>query len=400
MNPPKEKLRIMLRKLALCLLNLICLSPLLAQTPAGVERVDFYQSGEKKFEALLADMQQARNFINVEYFIFANDQIADRLLTVMRRKAREGVKVRLIIDGYYDVDREYNYSKRLGMLRGDGIEVYIYNPFDFPYINHVLRDHRKIVVIDGRIGYTGGFNVADYNIHGKPGIYGSYVDTHVRLEGAVVSQLNNLFFEHFNRLSDEDNAAVEVVAGTGKAGRAAIVARGKYDGRKKEMRKAVISFIDNANHDLYIQSPYLLPTPGVRRALRRAIQRGVKVHVMFSKKGDTPSFDLGNISYARKLQRKGAEVWLYQDAFLHSKVLTADGESCMVGSMNLDYRALRWNEEVGAVLYGSEPANWLDSAFVAAKENCVRMNDDYYSNLSRKTRISGHLIEYLLSWCL
>lgn len=386
----------MMRQIQIIIIALMAACGGLLGQPAS-NRVDFYQRGADKFEALLSDMQQAKEYLHVEYFIFANDQIGDRMLVMMRKKAREGVKVRLIIDGYYDVNRHYDYSKRLGMLRGDGIDVHIYNPYVFPYANHVLRDHRKIVVIDGRVGYTGGFNVADYNIHGKPGVYGSYVDTHVRLEGPAVVQLNDLFLEHFNRVSGED---IALSSDTLTDSNVQIVARGRKDNKKQQMRKAVISFIDGAKHDLYLQSPYLLPTPGVRRALRRALGRGVKVHVMFSEKGDTPSFDLGNVAYARTLQRRGAEVWLYRDGFLHSKVLTSDGTDCMVGSMNLDYRALRWNEEVGAVISDNAAAAWLDSTFVSAQEHCTRMDDLYYSNLPRKRRISGYLIDYFLSWCL
>lgn len=376
-----------------------------AQTQVPVEQVDFYQNGSDKFEALLADMQKAKHHLHVEYFIFANDAIADRMLQVMRRKVREGVKVRLIIDSYYDVKREYNYRYRIGMMQADGIDVYLYDPYKFPYINHNMRDHRKIVIIDGKVGYTGGFNVADYNIKGKPGEYGGYVDTHVRLEGAVVEQLQALFNSHFEHVGGSPFGGENYFPYTyglecdGNY-EAAVIARGRHDGKRRELRKAIVRFINNAQHDITIQSPYILPTPGVRRALRKALRRGVKVSVMFSEKGDLETLDLGNISYARQLQRRGAEVWLYQDAFLHSKVLTADGNTCMVGSMNLDYRALRLNEEVGVIVYGEKPTRQLNESFEKAKSNCIPMDDEYLKKLRLTRRISGRMIDYFFSWGL
>lgn len=371
-----------------------------------IEQVQFYQNGNDKFEALIADMQQARHHIHVEYFIFANDDIADRLLQVMRRKVRQGVKVRLIIDGYYDVKRDYNYRYHLGMLQADGIDVHLYNPYVAPYINHNLRDHRKIVVIDGRVGYTGGFNVADYNIQGKPGVYGSYVDTHVRMEGAAVEQLQSAFADHFVHVGGdpfEGEAYYPFTMGEERAGgdiRASVVERSRHNGNRRTLRKSVVSMIDEAHHNLYIQSPYLLPTPGIRRALRRALRRGVDVNIMFSERGDTRMFDFANATYARKLQRRGAHVWLYEEGFLHSKVLTADGYSGMVGSMNLDYRAMRWNEEIAVRIFDTRFVRDLNVSFEKQKEHSKVFDEQYYKNLPIEYRISGHFIDYFLGWCL
>ncbi|MCR5394128.1 MAG: phosphatidylserine/phosphatidylglycerophosphate/cardiolipin synthase family protein [Bacteroidales bacterium] len=371
------------------------------------DSISVYQSGAAKFESLLRDMEQAQHHIHCEYFIFANDSIAHRLLDVMRRKAKAGVQCRLVVDGYYDRQRGYDYSHRLRQLRQQGIDIYIYKPYEFPFVHRVLRDHRKIVVIDGRIAYTGGFNVADYNIKGKPGIYGGYVDTQVRLEGSCVEGLQYLFGEHF-----------EAAGGTGFDGpdyypytaqhytshnsrEVTVLERGRQCASKKaEMRRALVHYIDAARDSLHITSPYLLPTPSVRRALRRAMRRGVHVEVLYSDQGDTPLFDAGNLYYSRRLQRRGAEVWMYREAFQHSKVMVADGTRSMVGSVNLDYRALRWNEEVAVVINDSATAQWLDSAFVQNQHNAHRLTTEYYHNLPFSRRIKGFFANYLLSWCL
>lgn len=406
--------------LLLLLFTLLTALPLRAGDP-----VRFYQSGAEKFAALLDDMQSARHHIHCEYFIFADDSIGHRMIDVMRQKAAEGVEVRLVIDGYYDVCRGYHYGKRLEQLRADGIDIRIYEPYVFPYVHRVLRDHRKIVVIDGRVGYTGGFNVADYNIQGKPGVYGGYVDTHVRVEGPAVDGLQSLFAGHFVKAGGRDfghgadyypHEALTVTDSTSAATGTltvkektsadslpviTVVERGRQSWAKKaEMRRAVVRFIDRTTDSLHIQSPYLLPTYRIRRALRKAQERGVKVEVLYSETGDTPLFDAGNVHYSRKLQRRGARVWLYADAFQHSKVLTADGERCLVGSANLDYRAMRWNEEVALMMENQEAVQWLDSAFVVSKENARPMDGEYYQNLPFKYRLKGALADIFLSWCL
>ncbi len=397
----------MKKTLTAALLLSLLLSLLTALPLRAGDAVRFYQSGTEKFAALLGDMLSARHHIHCEYFIFADDSIGHRMIEVMRQKAAEGVEVRLVIDGYYDVCRGYHYGKRLEQLRADGIDIRIYAPYVFPYVHRVLRDHRKIVVIDGRVGYTGGFNVADYNIQGKPGVYGGYVDTHVRVEGTAVDGLQRLFAEHFVKAGGRDFGhgadyyPHEALTATDSTLAITVVERGRQSWTKKaEMRRAVVRFIDRATDSLHIQSPYLLPTYRIRRALRKAQERGVKVEVLYSETGDTPLFDAGNVHYSRKLQRRGARVWLYADAFQHSKVLTADGERCLVGSANLDYRAMRWNEEVALVMDNREAVQWLDSAFVASKENARPMDGKYYRNLPFKHRLKGALADIFLSWCL
>lgn len=385
------------------------------------DSVSFYTTGREKFASLLADMRQARHHIHAEYFIFANDSIGSLFIDVMRQKAREGVECRLVVDGYYDVKRGYDYSSRLGQLRAEGIDIRIYEPYVFPYAHRVLRDHRKIVVIDGRIGYTGGFNVADYNINGKPGVYGDYRDMHVRLEGSCVEGLQHLFSEHFEACAPSSSslssssskgfdgavyypytaALTDGAARLNTPEQVCILERGRQNRIKKaEMRRALVQVIDAATDSLYISSPYLLPTPAVRRALRRALKRGVQVDILFSEQGDTPLFDVGNVHFARTLQRRGAGVWLYADAFQHSKVITADGSYCLVGSVNMDYRATRWNEEVAALIFSPVASVWLDSAFVSNKAQSHQLNDEYYRNLPFAKRIKGAFADYFLSWCL
>lgn len=378
-----------------------------ARTFYGADSITFYQTGEEKYESLIRDMQAARHHIHCEYFIFANDQIANRILNVLRQKAQMGVECRLVIDGYYDRQRGYHYDRKLKQLREQGVQVYIYEPYEFPFIHRVLRDHRKIVVIDGRIGYTGGFNVADYNAKGKPDVYGGYIDTHVRLEGSAVEGLQFLFCQHFEQAGGAgfDGDKYYPYTSTLSLGEGqypvAVLERGRQcKAKKREMRHAVVQFIDSAKDSLHIISPYLLPIPSVRWALRRAIKRGVHVEVLFSEKGDTPMFDAGNLSYARHIRRHGAEIWLYDGAFQHSKVMMADGKACMVGSVNLDSRAMRWNEEVAVIIQDENSTQWLDSSFIADQQESRRLTKDIYRNLPFAKRIKGFFANYFLSWCL
>lgn len=366
----------------------------------------FFQSGSEKFEALLADMRAAQHSIHAEYFIFANDSIGSEVLSVMVQKAAQGVEAQLLIDGYYDRKRGYNYASRLDSLRALGLDVRLYDPYRFPYFNHALRDHRKIVVIDDSIAYTGGFNVADYNIQGKPGIYGAYIDTHVRLVGEGVAQLQQVFAQHFNALahspSSTSRRVPEVPAASPEPGVGvqALVRSHASRAAQRQMRDSIAALINAAHDSLLITSPYFLPPLGIRKALKRALQRGVKVSVMFSNTGDTPLLDHANKHYALKLVRQGAQVWLYQDGFLHSKVLTADGEVALVGSANLDCRALRFNEEVAVLIRHPEAAAWLDSAYLQHQTASVQLTPATYRKMSARRRILGFIADNLLYWGL
>lgn len=365
------------------------------------DSIAVYTNGTDKFEAMFADFRNARKSINVEYFIFADDSIAHLTLDEMRSAAARGVKVRLVIDGYKDHERHYGYdSPRLDSLRHDGIETYIFDPYRHPYLSHVPRDHRKIVVIDDEIGYIGGLNVADYYINGKPEQYGGWRDVHIRITGDAVKGMQYYFYNAFTMsggVMNMPDTLPSVASGQYKP-KVVYFERSRENKRKKaETRNAFIAAFNSAHDTMRIVSPYLLPTHTVRRALVKAVKRGVNVQILFSRDGDQPILSVGNYHFCRKLVKHGAEVYLYRGAFHHSKIMMIDGQYSMVGSANLNSRSLKWDYEASCFVFDQELTAELNSIFEQDKLKSDTMTLRYYRRLPLGKRLYGWFVDRFLT---
>lgn len=370
----------------------------------SAEDVEVYTNGYDKFDALFSDIRQARHHIHVEYFIFANDSISQEFLGLLMQKAAEGVEVRLVIDDFKSVTRDYGYDeKRCETLRHAGIEIHMFDPWKFPYINHIARDHRKIVVIDGEIGYIGGLNVADYYLKGDAAAYGMWRDTHVRIEGPAVEGLQHLFFDAFV-MSQGDPflgskyypfSESQDVAGDIEI---AYIERSRVSKHKKaETRQAFIQAFNSAQKKIQLVSPYFLPTYTVRKALVDAIERGVEVEILFSLEGDMPLLTHGNMNLAKNLVKRGAKVYLYRGAFHHSKIMMVDGVYSMVGSANLNSRSLKWDYEASCFIFNRNVTDRLTDIFEQDKLSCDTLTLQYYRQLPLKKRLSGAIVNHLFT---
>jgi cardiolipin synthase len=382
-----------------------------AERSAG--RVEVFPDGTSKFDDLLHVIDRARHHIHVEYFIFADDSIAHVMLDHLRRKAAEGVEVRLVIDDYKAVARHYGFTaKRRAQLRAEGIDVRMFSPFRFPYVNHIARDHRKIVVVDGRVGYIGGLNVSDYYIRGDEESYGAWRDTHVRIAGPAVETLQRYFLQTFiasggtaydgadyypYTLTDNDVALdyLQLPAGDLPTSGITFVERSKA--HKAQMRQSFVAAFNSAREKLLIVSPYFLPTTSVRRALIRAIDRGVDVRILLSYDSDEPLLINANFNFARRLMKHGARVYLYRGGFHHSKILMVDDSYSMVGSANLNSRSLRWDYEASCFIYSPEVTARLTEIFERDLESSDLMTDSIYHSFSRASRLKGSLVNHLLT---
>lgn len=398
------------------------------------DSLEIYTNGVDKFKALFTDFRNAKKSINVEYFIFADDSISHLTLKELRDAVSRGVKVRLVIDGYKDWGRHYGYDgPRLDTLRTQGIEAYIFDPWRHPYLKHIARDHRKIVVIDDSIGYIGGLNIADYYINGKPEVYGGWRDTHLRLTGDAIKGLQNYFYNAFtfsggempkpdvtpaNNYSPNSNvdtanfklAATTKLAATSKLADAKLqLAEAKRPqvvyfersreshAKKAETRRAIAAAFRSAQDTLRIVSPYFLPTHSVRKALVKAIDRGVNVQILFSKVGDEPILSVGNYHFSKRLIRHGAEVYLYRGSFHHSKIMMVDGEYSMVGSANLNSRSLRWDYEASCFVFDKDLTSRLTKVFEQDKLSSDTLTKEYYRQIPVKKRIFGWFVDRFLT---
>ena len=337
-------------------------------------QVTLLMSGQAKFDDMFAHIRQARQSIHLEYFNFRNDSIASLLFDILREKRREGVEVRALFDGFGNDSNNQPLKKyHLKALRDDSIDIYEYDPIRFPWVNHIWpRDHRKIVVIDGRIAYTGGMNVADYYIKGTEQV-GSWRDMHCRIEGSAVSDLQHIFCRLWQKVTGENillpryfrpQAAGNMTVGIVNREPGSVrTADGYTVGQNDAMRRLYVSAIDAAQDSLKLINPYFVLVKSVKKALERAIDRGVDVQIMVSAKSDVPLTPDVVFYTVHKLMKRGARVWLYKPGFHHSKILMVDGRFCTVGSANLDARSMRFDYEDNAVILNPEVTRQLDNMF-------------------------------------
>ena len=364
-------------------------------------KVELLMSGKEKFARLFEDIRQAKQSVHLEYFNFRNDSIASLLFDILREKRKEGVEVRAVFDGFgNDSNNQPLKKKHLEKLHADSIEIYEFDPIRFPWINHVWpRDHRKIVVIDGRIAYTGGMNVADYYVVGSEQV-GEWRDMHCRIEGSAVNELQKIFVRFWKKLSKENLTDPKYFQGT-KAGNKMVGIVNREPHNSNEItRRFFVNVLDNAKDSVKIINPYFMPTNKVMKALKRCAERGVKMDILISAKYDeplTPDIVMYNM---KKLIKRGVNVWRYRPGFHHSKIMMVDGKFCTVGSTNLDARGLRYDYEVNALIMDEETTKKLDQKFIedTGKSDYVSMEEWKKSRTTwqRFKGWFGHLLTFLL----
>lgn len=328
--------------------------------------VTLLMSGQEKFDDMFCAIKQARSSVHLEYFNFRNDSIASLLFDLLAEKAKEGVEVRALFDGFgNDSNNQPLLKKHIKAIRKRGIEIYEFDPIRFPWINHVLhRDHRKIVVIDGQIAYTGGMNVADYYINGTPQV-GEWRDMHCRIDGDEVNTLQAIFLRIWNKTARQNVHGAKYFRGirggyyfhdlkpdtccTAGHKMVGIINREPRTSNKI-IRQFYINAINDAKDSIKLVNPYLTLTGKLKRALKRAVKRGVKVEVMVSAKSDIPLTPDCVFYNVHKLMKHGVDVYIYEPGFHHTKIIMVDGLFCTVGSANLNSRSLRFDYEENAVI--------------------------------------------------
>lgn len=328
--------------------------------------VTLLMSGQEKFDDMFQAIRQARSSVHLEYFNFRNDSIASLLFDILAEKAKEGVEVRALFDGFGNDSNNQPLQKRhLKSIRSRGIEIFEFDPVRFPWVNHVLhRDHRKIVVIDGQIAYTGGMNVADYYINGTKQV-GEWRDMHCRIDGDEVNTLQAIFLRIWNKTARQNIHGAKYFRGTHggyyfkglkpdtccTAGHKTV---GIINREPRTSNKIIRTFYTNAINDaqdsIKLVNPYLTLNHKLKKALRQAVKRGVKVEVMVSAHSDIPLTPDCVFYNVHKLMKHGVNVYIYEPGFHHTKIIMVDGRFCTVGSANLNSRSLRFDYEENAVI--------------------------------------------------
>lgn len=431
-------------------------------------RAQLMKNGVDKFNALFEDIRHANHSVHMDYFAMRNDSISNRLFTLLAAKKKQGVENRLMLDAVANKKSARPLKEQhFNALNELGINIYLWDRLKFPWINHVFsRDHRKIAVIDGRISYIGGMNVADYYILGLP-IVGPWRDMQVRFEGPVSEDLQRIFAQNWKketkeeitdpsyflstqltdmapvrgvRITEQDSlllhlkgtdadwergtqqavkelCALEQEAEEYHAGpmykpfddagntlhpqpfepsqeyiaQVAVLERIPHK-TASIMRDFYIQALDGAKERVLVVNPYLTLTSSVRKAFKRAIDRGVDVQLMISAKCDvkvTPDITMRTVN---KLRKRGAKVHLFDGGFHHSKLMMVDGLYCTVGSTNLDARSLRYDCEAIAVIMNQGVTAELERMFANDCQVSHPLDEAFWTNYPRGKKTRGNFL--------
>ena len=342
--------------------------------PFEGNRIEAYTQGATFLQALLRAISEARHHIHLEFYIFEDDAVGRLVRDALLQKAQEGVQVRVIYD---DVGCWHVPNRFFEEMREGGIEVYAFLKVRFPQFTSKInyRNHRKIVVVDGQVGFVGGMNLAERYVRGVS--WGVWRDTQLRVEGKAVHALQAVFLLDWYVVGRTlVTSAVffpridKVAGGTSLVQ----VVTGSPVGPWREIMQGLIGAIHGARHYIYVQTPYFLPTDSVLLALQTAALSGVDVRLMLPRRADSRLTHYGSCSYLEEMLQAGVKVYFYKAGFLHSKMLVVDDEFSTVGSTNIDFRSFEHNFEVNAFIYDMETALQMREIFLQDQRECVRLS--------------------------
>ena len=373
----------------------------------GNNSVVLFKNGQEKFDDLFMAVKEAKKSIHMEYFNFRNDSISHLLFQLLEEKAKEGVEVRALFDGFGNSSNDRPLKKKhLDELRSKGIEIYEFDKLRFPWLNHAFhRDHRKIVVIDGVIAYTGGMNVADYYIVGKPE-FGDWRDLHTRVEGDIVADLQGVFINFWNKVTGDDLGGTQYYPGVRSA--RALFPDLKRDTTATAGKKLIgltnrdpftsprivhdtfIEAINTAKKQIQIINPYLTLCSHTKKALKAAVKRGIDLQILVSAKSDIPITPRLVERNVNKLMKLGAKVYFYEGGFHHSKIMMVDSIYSYIGSANLNSRSMSFDYECNMAIIDAPTTHALQSIFAKdAQTRCFRLTPERWKEFSFRKRFWG-----------
>ena len=343
------------------------------------------KDGDEKFKLLLEDLKKSEHHIHLEYFIIRDDKIGAEVLNLLCDKAKEGVEVRIVID---DVGSSIS-SKMKRKLKESGIGMHSFMPVLFSRFTGQMnyRDHRKIIVIDGKIGYIGGINISDNYVNANNDLY--WRDTHIRIVGEAVKQLQILFLTTWDFVSDEELKISKVYFPEHdcKENIPLQIAASGPDTDWSNIMEAIFVAITNAEENIYITTPYFIPNDEIVTALQIAAKSNIEVKLIVPKKSDSWIAEYATNSYLESLLEAGVQVYQYTKGFLHAKTMVVDGVFSTVGTANMDYRSFNINFEVNALIYNKDISRQLTGFFKADLKECDKIELEMWKNRSRRDKI-------------
>lgn len=343
-------------------------------------------NGESKFPEVIHSLEQAKHHIHMEYYIFSYDDVGKKIVDVLIRKALEGVEVRIIIDDFGSTKNK----RMVRRLRRAKVNVHRFMPVVFPFLAQAnFRNHRKIIVVDGRVGFEGGINIDErYLNSGKHKLY--WRDTHIKFEGPLVNllQLQFLLSWHFTakkKFPFERPYFGNHFETIGDA-TATLVASGP-DSPRPYCMEAILAAINQAKIRIWIVTPYFIPTDQIITALQIAASNGVDVRMILPGKSDSHVVKHASLSYIRPLLHSGIRIFFYEKGFAHAKTMTFDSKVSIIGTANMDTRSFYINFEIAAVVYDEKLCAQVDESFLNDLKNCKEMTFREWSKRSFYNRL-------------
>lgn len=342
--------------------------------PFKNNEVEIYTSGYDFFPSLLMEIGKAEHHIHIDTFIVSDDPLGRIIADALIDKAKQGVEVRLIYD---DVGSWRTPNSFFMRMRNEGIEVYAFMPVRFPAFTSRVnyRNHRKICVIDGEVGFIGGMNIARRYVQGTP--KQSWRDTHVKLTGAAVYGLQRAFLVDWYFVSKvfitERSYYPEIIIGQNNS--LVQVVTSSPTSLWPEIEQGYVRILTNAKHYVYMETPYFLPTDPILFAMRVAALSGVDVRLMIPYETDTKVVEWASRSYVIEASRAGVKILLYRKGFNHSKLLVSDDAMATIGSTNVDFRSFENDFEANAFFYDKKIALQVKEVFLADQKDSIDLDD-------------------------
>ena len=342
--------------------------------PFKNNEVEIYTSGYDFFPSLLMEIGKAEHHIHIDTFIISDDPLGRIIADALIDKAKQGVEVRLIYD---DVGSWRTPNSFFTRMRNEGIEVYAFMPVRFPAFTSRVnyRNHRKICVIDGEVGFIGGMNIARRYVQGTP--KQSWRDTHVKLTGAAVYGLQRAFLVDWYFVSKvlitERSYYPEIIIGQNNS--LVQVVTSSPTSLWPEIEQGYVRILTNAKHFVYMETPYFLPTDPILFAMRVAALSGVDVRLMIPYETDTKVVEWASRSYVIEASKAGVKILLYRKGFNHSKLLVSDDAMATIGSTNVDFRSFENDFEANAFFYDKKIALQVKEVFLADQKDSIDLDD-------------------------
>lgn len=358
--------------------------------------VEIFTDGKEKFEALFTDISNAKDHIHLQYYILKKDLIGKKLLAELIKKAKEGVKVRVLYDDLGSRRMTRSFFKELRLAGGE-VEVFFPSKLHIINLRMNYRNHRKLAIIDGKIGYVGGFNVGDEYLGFNPK-FGYWRDTHLRLQGSSVYAIQTRFILDWNQASHRHDIhyTPDLFPNHNSSGDVGIqIVTSGPDSEWEQIKNGYIKMITSAKKTVWIQTPYFIPDASLLDALRIAALSGVDVRIMIPNKPDHMFVYWATLSYIGEMLKTGAKVYIYDNGFIHAKTIIVDSEISSVGTANIDVRSFRLNFEVNAFIYHASIAHQLTKGFLEDMEVSRELTKEEYQQRSLNIRFKESISRLL-----